>query len=442
MKLREIACASCLALPLQSGAATAPLTLDCSLDTPVVLAGGRPTAYLRVALKGAEPEPSGPHTPVNLALVLDRSGSMSGEKLAEAKRAAIMAVGRLRADDIVSVVTYDSTVRVLVPATKVGDPAAITELLQGVQAGSSTALFAGVSKGARELRKFLAAQRVNRVLLLSDGLANVGPSSPGELAELGASLAKEGIAVTTVGLGLDYNEELMTRLAEHSDGNHYFAERATDLAQAFERELGEVMSVVALDLEVAIELPQGVRPLRVLGRDAEIRGQHIVGRLNQMYARQTKYFLIQVELPAGRAGHEQAVAEVRASYVAGRGGVRGLAQGQAKARYAAETRAVDAGRNVKVAASVARQVATEQNQTAMKLRDDGKVDEAKALLLSNAQYLRENAGRYGNKFLADDAAKNEVDAINLDPARWKRQRKQMQADQQEQLRGQGYIEVE
>ncbi|MCP4644119.1 MAG: VWA domain-containing protein, partial [bacterium] len=228
--------------------------------------------------------------------------------------AAIMALRRLKRDDIVSVVTYDTTVNVLVPATKVSDLEVIVREIQRIQAGSNTALFGGVSKGAAEVRKFLVDDRVNRIILLSDGLANVGPSSPGALADLGASLAKEGIAVSTIGLGLGYNEDLMTQLAQASDGNHIFAENARDLEVAFNAEFSDVLSVVAQDVTVRIRCPEGVRPVRVLGRDADVVGQTVTTRLNQLYSEQQKYVILEVEVPASSTGSEMELASVGVSY--------------------------------------------------------------------------------------------------------------------------------
>src|SRR5690606_7337943 len=113
---------------------------------------------------------------------------------------------------------------------------------------------------------------VNRVILLSDGLANVGPSSPEELGRLGTALVRDGISVTTIGLGLGFNEDLMTRLARCSDGNTYFVEHSGDLPGIFASELGDVLNVVARQVTIEIEFPSGVRPLNFVGRDGMIRG--------------------------------------------------------------------------------------------------------------------------------------------------------------------------
>ena len=161
-----------------AAAGASQVRLDAAMGTPVMLAGEKQTAYLRVAMTGPEMVNDADRTPVNVALVIDCSGSMQGAKIAAAKDAALMAVDRLRDDDFVSVVAYNATARVLVPATKVAERETIRRAIRGIQAGGSTALFAGVSKGAFETRKYLSPNRVDRVILLSDGLANVGPSSP------------------------------------------------------------------------------------------------------------------------------------------------------------------------------------------------------------------------------------------------------------------------
>ena len=215
--------------------------------------------YVRIGLTGFELESEKERQPVNVAIVIDKSGSMQGDKIVQARKAAIQAVDRLRDDDIVSIITYDSVVTVVVPATKASDREQIKKKIQSIRAGGNTALFAGVSKAAGEARKFLDDQRVNRIILLSDGKANVGPSTPAELEQLGQSLIKEGISVSTLGLGLGYNENLMSRLALASSGNHVFIEDAENLVQVFQNEFDDVMSVVAQKIKIKAKLAEGIR---------------------------------------------------------------------------------------------------------------------------------------------------------------------------------------
>ena len=288
--------------------------LEVSLDKPTLLAEKKQTTFIKVGLTGFKTDSSKERSPVNVAIVLDKSGSMQGQKIAKAKEAAIAAIERLNENDIVSVVAYDSTVTVVVPATKLADKRSLIERVRRIAAGGSTALFAGVSKGAAEIRKFAEKERVNRVILLSDGLANVGPKSPSELGALGASLMKESIAVSTMGLGLDYNEDLMTKLAQKSGGNHVFIEEADQLVQVFNYEFNDVLSVVAQEVAIDIRTAQGVRPVRVLNSANEINGQTVIVSMNQLYSEQEKYVLLEVEVPASKAGQSREIAEVKVSY--------------------------------------------------------------------------------------------------------------------------------
>jgi len=415
-----------------SGAGTAwarQIKLDVAMGTPVVLAGEKQTAYVRVAMTGFELDDPADRTPVNVAIVLDKSGSMQGEKIARARDAAIMAIDRLRPDDIVSVVAYDSTVHVLVPATKVSNRNAIHSAIRRLEAGGSTALFAGVSKGAREVHKFLDRNRVNRVILLSDGLANVGPSSPGDLAELGSSLICEGISVTTIGLGLGYNEDLMTELARSSDGNHMFAENAVDLARVFDSEFGDVLSVVAQDVGVTIRCPAGIRPVRVLGRDADIVGQTVTTTLNQLYSNQMKYVLLEVELPPGRVGREMSVASVDVSYANMDTKTTDRLASAVSVKFTENSEAVEGNRNNDVMVAAVHQIGVLANEAALRQRDEGKIEEARRTLESNAFFLDQEAAKYRSEVLEDYSYANAAQSVDISRRDWRQVRKSMRAGQ-------------
>ncbi len=195
----SISAASLSAKSFPAGA----VRLSVEPDRSVYQAGERQNGVVRITITAPEPgeQAKNKRTPVNLAVVLDRSGSMSGDKIEKARDAATTALNMLSEGDIFSLVVYDDKVSTLVPAVFVDDKEGIAEKIRGIEPGGSTALFAGVSSGAAEVRKNLGGRYVNRIILLSDGLANVGPGSPEELGRLGASLVKEGISVSTVGIG-------------------------------------------------------------------------------------------------------------------------------------------------------------------------------------------------------------------------------------------------
>jgi Ca-activated chloride channel family protein len=433
---------SLLALGLSAPALAAPVTLSADLAEPVVLAGASSKGYLKVSLNGLRPEPGGQRAPINVAIVLDKSGSMQGAKIVEARRAAKLAVQNLHPDDIISVVTYDSVVRVIVPATKATDKYSIQRAIDQVRASGNTALFAGVARGAAELRKFIDRERVNRVILLSDGLANVGPSSPRELAQLGASLAKEGMSVSTIGLGLGYNEDLMSQLAMASDGNHAFVEHASDLASIFDSEFSDLFSVVAQEVQLTVECAPGFRPLRVLGRDALIDGRKVSLSLNQVYGGQEKYLLIEVEVPAMAHRSSRPVAQVAVAFTDLSSRERGSQQVSIGVSADASPAAVAKSTRSEVMIAVTELLAAERNKLALKLRDEGKVNEAKALIDTNVRTLRRAARRYRSKKLKKLEGREKDNAADFEkpmsPKVWNRTRKRMRKMQYELENQQSY----
>ncbi|PLY13069.1 MAG: hypothetical protein C0631_15420 [Sedimenticola sp.] len=416
-----------------SSAQAQEVVLKAELGTPVVAAGARQTAFLKVSLTGFLLQGRGDRTPANIAIVLDQSGSMQGAKLERAKEAAIMAVDLLNDSDIVSIVSYDTTVQVIVPATPVRDKAEIRRAIQRMRADGSTALFAGVSKGAREVRKYMDGERVNRVILLSDGQANVGPRSATELGELGMSLGKEGISVTTIGLGAGYNEDLMTSLAGYSDGNHAFVDNADDLARIFSYEFGDVLSVVAQDLVIRIELKEGVRPMRLLGRDGEIFGSTVTTRLNQLYSDQEKYVMLEVEVPEGATGQLRDLADVEVSYQNMANQQKERLNDRVQVSYSASQQAVQQALVPSVVSTATRQVANEASKQALELRDKGQTQAAQKVLQESASYVREQAAALGGAEGAmlesfSDDVDQEAKAV-VESEDWNRARKSIKAKQ-------------
>lgn len=405
--------------------------VNVAMSTPVIEANKTTTAYVQISMTGIPLPKETKRAPVNLAIVLDKSGSMQGQKLVHAKEAACNAVNMLSDNDIVSIVTYDTYVQVLVPATKASDRNNIINRINSIQAGSSTALFAGVSKGAYEVRKFLGGDRVNRIILLSDGLANQGPSSPGELGQLGRSLARDGMSVSTIGLGLDYNEDLMTQLAMNSDGNHMFAESPQDVKVAFSKELGDVLSVVAQDVSISFSCKKGIRPVKVLGREAEISGQNVRLSMNQLYNEQTKYVILEVEVPSIDVGAETIVGDAKVSYSNMHTKASETQKFTVSVIGTASPEAVEKHVDKNIMASVIHMQAVANNERALELKDIGRVKEGQDLLRKNVLFLNTNAERYDNDELRDYGLSNQVqvELFVEDDASFKRSRKGIKEEQ-------------
>ena len=386
------------ALAMLAVAAAAParaaehqVKLTVGLDHGLYLVGKKQTVYLKVGLEGLALQTRKARPEANVALVIDRSGSMSGPKIAQAREAAIRALDWLGARDIVSVVAYDNSVTVLVPATRLTDKHAVATAIRSLRPGGSTALFGGVSKGAAEVRKFLDRNRVNRIILLSDGLANVGPQSPADLASLGASLVKEGISVTTIGLGLGYNEDLMTQLALKSDGNHAFVQEPKDLLAVFKREFGDVLSVVAQDVVIRVRCRPGVRPVRILGREGTINGQDVTLNLNQVYGKQQKFALIEVEVTGGTAGASRPVAGVEVTYANMATRRPDRLRSSIGATFTESKALAEKSVSRTVMVSVVEAIGILNNRRAVALRDQGKAKEAQKVFNLNRDFLLEKS---------------------------------------------------
>lgn len=413
--------------------------LDISLATPVIEAEKRHSTFIKISLEGLKHYQEQARIPANIAIVLDKSGSMQGEKIQRAREAAIMAIKRLNGNDIVSVVSYDTRVKVIVPATKVSDKKTIFRAINSIRANGNTALFAGVSKGAHELRKFLDINKVNRVILLSDGLANVGPSTPQELGSLGLSLAKEGMSVTTIGLGLGYNEDLMTKLAGYSDGNHAFVENADDLAEVFQYEFGDVLSVVAQGVEIVIHCRNDVKALRILGREAEIRGSKVYTRMNQLYSQQEKFIILEVEIPAQKAGSEINLVDVNVNYTDLYSRKSESLKSNVAALFSRSQQEVQSAVDTETYESAAEQVANELNREAVQLRDKGDIEGAKSILQKSADYLDNLGQSLASPKLLEQKEEALQDADDLENEKeWNKKRKELKERQYKRSTQQSY----
>jgi Ca-activated chloride channel family protein len=318
---------------------------------------------------------------------------MGGQRIQQAKQAALMAIDMLKPSDIVSLVAYDSAAELLVPATKLGDGSILRKGIKALRANGSTALHAGTVMGGTEVAKFFDHKNVNRVILLSDGIANIGPSSTQDLAHLGAKLAAQGISVSTVGLGLGYNEDLMARLADSSDGNHSFVESPDQLARLMSLELNDALAVVAQDVKISITFPDGVRPVRALGRAADFKGQNVTSVIKDVLTGVERFVLVEVELNKGVAIETLELAQVKVSY-RDREGESGVVKAVAQVNAASSAQDMKSSAQTRVMESVVELIARQQQEMAIKLKDEGKDDQALQLIKRNNQYLDHNAKRY------------------------------------------------
>ncbi len=288
---------------------------DYVLDYDVLSRAHAHHLYLMARLQAGPRPLDDQRRPLNLSVVLDRSSSMVGDKLAYVKQAAQFLVQRLSADDRFSLVTYNESVQVSLRPGPAIQKDAINQAIQRIQAGGTTNLSGGWLQGCTLVAAQLAEGQVNRVLLLTDGLANEGITDPDRLAALAAQKRAEGVTTTTMGVGLDFNEDLLVRMAAEGGGAFYFIDNPDQAPHIFSTELKDLMSVVGQNLTIILALAPEVRMVRQLNAyPAEVQGRTITFRLGDLYADELKTLVLELSIPALETLGPYEVGQMRFDY--------------------------------------------------------------------------------------------------------------------------------
>ncbi|MCB9685113.1 MAG: VWA domain-containing protein [Alphaproteobacteria bacterium] len=302
------------ALPPVQGDPLGHLTVTAGLDRTAVLAGGDNERFLTITVQAPTDVGVQSRRAVDLSVVVDVSGSMSARgKIDQARRAAKSLASAMEPGDTYSLVVFNDDATVVVPATGVEDVRAIHRAIDRVYEGGGTNLYAGLEKGAREIRGSVRDGAVSRLVVLSDGKANVGVTDPGALSRYAADLSASGISLSTVGLGLDYNEDLLARLADLGGGSYGFVSDASQLTTVFADELARTASVVARQTRVHVELPPNVVPVEVIGWDGVRSGNGWDVFVGDVYSGETRKIVTRVRVTGDASGSHQ-VADVDATY--------------------------------------------------------------------------------------------------------------------------------
>lgn len=279
------------------------MKVEYALSLPVLAADTEATVDLLVSFKADSSSDAIARRPLNLSLVIDRSGSMAGAPLKHAIRAACDLVDRLSSDDTLSIVVYDDTVNTLLAPQRVTDPAAIRDLLGHVRAGGLTNLSGGWLTGCTHVKAGGGADRLNRVLLLTDGQANAGIRDAATLINTARERAEEGIVTTTLGFGSSFNEDLLIGMASAAAGNFYFIQSPDDAADVFRIELESLESVAAQNLVAQVRAKGATQIVSVLNNyRTKSDGGDVVVSMGDVYRVEDKVLAIELRVPAHGVG--------------------------------------------------------------------------------------------------------------------------------------------
>ena len=272
----------------------------------------RVNAMLELAAPAA---PDAGRPALGVALVLDRSGSMAGPKLEVARRCAAWVVERLAPSDRVAVVAYDDEVTLVAPLGP-PDPARLGAAIAAIPPGGMTNLSGGWLKGLEELGR-QAGVPVRKVVLLTDGLANVGITEPAMLTDAARAAAEAGVGTSTIGLGADFDEDLLTALSDAGEGGAHFAETPDAAPAIFAAELEGLASVVAQNVSVEVRPGPGVSAVGALNDYPATRVEGgLQLALGDAYGGERRRVVLELEIPHLAALGPARVAELVVRYVA------------------------------------------------------------------------------------------------------------------------------
>jgi len=335
-------------------------------------------------------------TPLDLALVIDRSGSMAGRKLEVTKACAAYLARRLAPTDRIALVTYDDEVRLVAPLAQAGP--ALGPAIASIGSGGTTNLSGGWMKGLEVVGGAPERGAVRRVLLLTDGLANVGVTDPGALVAMARKASKQQhVGTTTIGFGADFAEQLLTDMADAGGGNGHFAASPEDAPGIFATEFEDLVSLVAQNVSVEVRGGEHVQVLGVLngfpcvGVDGGIQAQ-----LGDAYGGETRRVVFRLHVPSLQALGPATIGEVVLRYVSvGRTSEEPIEQHETRiplnVNLVSADEAAAAGLDTEVRDEVVILRSARAQRDARERADHGDYDGAKTVLREAVDDLRSHA---------------------------------------------------
>lgn len=342
---------------------------------------------------------------LNLGLVLDRSGSMSGRKIERAREAACYCVDQLVETDRISITIFDDAVDVIVPNVPAQDRGRIKRKIRGIESRGSTALHEAWVTGARQVAEYADKKYLNRVLLITDGLANVGVTEPEVIVSQAKGLHERGIATSTIGVGNDFNEDLLVAMARGAGGNSWFVEGPEDFQRIFETEMEGLLRETCSKVAMRIEPAEGVELLDVLN-DFE-RTPDGSFSLPGLLAGEPLDIVVRVKLPGGAPGRFHCF-KMLIEWSEHGSGKRLSMEGSAGITYASEKETGELPPNREVEKVVSLLEGARLKRKAMEYMDRGDYALASMSLREQSRKLSAMAAATGDESIAA-----EVQALNV-----------------------------
>jgi Ca-activated chloride channel family protein len=357
-----------------------------ALSHRAILAGGEQRVFAQIDLAADRVERNGKErAPLAIAVVLDTSGSMAGEKIEQAKRSVIQLIRDMRDDDEIAVVRYASDREVVQGLAKVGRVReALVARVGALSAGGGTDIPPALREGLRALDE-AGAGRVRRVILASDGL----DSTRAVAEQVAREAAGRGVTVSSMGIGLDFDEGYMGGLAQAGHGNFAFVKDASALAGFLKRELDETAATTIERAAARLRLPAGVRFVRAIGAEARVDGAEVALTMGSLFAGDERRVVL--ELAASADAGELRAIDGRVTWDRVGGGSVDVRVGGLAIAGTNDAQAVEAGRDGAVMAVATSTFASVRQLEAAEAYQRGDVGRAQAIIDGNMADLRSAA---------------------------------------------------
>jgi len=255
----------------------------------------------------------GSRMPLNLCLILDRSGSMEGPPMDYMKRACGYVVDLLEPNDVLSIVAFADQAELIMPARRVVNKQLIKEHINRLEVGNTTDLYGGIAMGASQVASVASQGYVNRALLFTDGEPTAGNKDFQSIVGQVVEQKSRGITITSLGFGGEYNEELLSSIAKRSGGNYYYITRPELIPEIFRKELETMMMTVARNLKMRVQMSRWVQVRQVYGKLPTFGHRSAEVTLADLERAETQSVIIEMELGA-RPGGRYRVAKVEVTY--------------------------------------------------------------------------------------------------------------------------------
>lgn len=284
-------------------AAVTPASVEFTLQLGQnALLHGSQTTVAMVEVKGAETA-STTRTPVTMAVVIDASGSMRGDKMEDAQAAAHALIDQLAEGDRLSIISYDTRVTTHLAISEIGaDRSAAHAAVNAIEPRGNTCVSCGIAAGYESLTT-APYSHVRRLVMLSDGNANRGVTDSTQLGEQAqAARETQHSATSTIGIGTDYNEEILSSISAGGSGAFYFLHDSAEIASVLQRELASLASTVATSVAVELRPAEGVTLGDSSSLGATREGDSVLFNLGQIAAGDVRRLLVPVTVGEGVEG--------------------------------------------------------------------------------------------------------------------------------------------